>query len=96
MGRGRPSKYTTRQRFMIEVLHLHGLSAEGVARIMTRYGVPMTLKAAQGMIYRLPNWNFGMPAAVRQRRLDALKKDRQDCAYGQPGLPDEFFVVRSE
>jgi len=96
MPRGRPSKYTVRQRFMIEVLHLHGLSAEGIARIMARYGVPMTRKSVQRQVWSLPHKAGALPADVRQRLLDALRKERQDFAHGQPGLPSEFFKVKAD
>ena len=44
--RGRPPKYTARMRFMVEVLHLHGLSAARIAEVMKFYGVPATCRAS--------------------------------------------------
>lgn len=92
--RGRPPKYTSRHRFMIEVMHLHGLSYERIAVVMRRYNVPMNESTVRWIVSQLPYRKVEMPAAVRQRFLDRLKAHRLDRAYGQAGLPDEFYVAR--
>ena len=92
--RGRPPKYSDRHRFIIEVLHLHGLTPSRIVGVMHLYSVPLTVKAVESIIYRLPYRRKEMPAAVRQRFLDRLKARRLDNAHGQPPLPDEFFIAR--
>lgn len=94
MKRGRPPKYTARMRFMVEVLHLHGLPASRVASVMRLYSVPMSEKAVESLIYQLPYRRKEMPAAVRQRFLDRLKANRLDRTHGQEGLPDQFYQAR--
>lgn len=92
--RGRPPKYTSRHRFMIEVLHLHGLSYERIAVVMRRYNVPMTDSTVRWIVSQLPYRKAEMPVAVRQRFLDRLKGNRLDRSYGQPGLPDDFYIAK--
>lgn len=92
--RGRPPKYTSRHRFMIEVMHLHGLSYERIAVVMRRYNVPMTDRTVRWIVSQLPYRKAEMPVAVRQRFLDRLKAHRLDRAYGQDGLPDDFYIAR--
>lgn len=91
--RGRPTKYTARHRFLIEVLNLRGLPASKIVHLMNIYGVPMTVRSVQSIIHRLPYRRAEMPPAVRQRFLDRLKANRLDRNYGLPGLPDEFFII---
>lgn len=92
--RGRPPRYTERHRFMVHVLHLHGLSYERIAVVMRLYSVPMTDSTVRWIVSQLPYRKAEMPMAVRQRFLDRLKAHRLDRAYGQTGLPDEFYVAR--
>lgn len=92
--RGRPPKYTSRHRFMIEVLHLHGLSYERIAVVMRRYNVPMTDSTVRWIVSQLPYRKAEMPAVVRQRFLDRLKAHRLDRNHGQPGLPDDFYIAK--
>lgn len=92
--RGRPSKYTSRMRFMIEVLYLHGLSAARIAEVMKIYGVPMDRHKVRSIVSQLPYRKAEMPVAVRQRFLDRLKAHRLDRNHNQPGLPDEFYVAK--
>lgn len=93
MKRGRPAKYTSRHRFIVEVLHLHGLSSARIALVMHQFGVPMTDKAVASLVYQLPYRRTGMPLSVRQRLLDRLKAKRIDRNHEQPGLPDAFFTA---
>lgn len=92
--RGRPPKYTARHRFMIEVLHLHGLSHVRIAVVMCLYSVPMTDSTVRWIVSQLPYRRAEMPVKVRQRFLDRLRANRLDRAYGQDGLPDEFYMAR--
>lgn len=92
--RGRPPKYTARMRFMVEVLHLHGLSAARIAEVMKLYGVPMDRHKVRSIIVQLPYRKAEMPVAVRQRFLDRLKAHRFDRSHGQPGLPDDFYIAK--
>lgn len=96
MPRGRPKKYTDRHRFLIEVLHLRGLSASKVVALMEIYGVHMTVRSVQSIVHQLPYRRTEMPRAVRQRFLDRLKAHRLDRNHGQQGLPDAFFVVSDD
>jgi transposase len=92
--RGRPKKYSERQRFMISVLILHGLTHSEVATVMAHYGVPMSRKAVWAQIAQT-GFSKDKPAQVRQRLLDRLKANRLDYSHGQKGLPDQFFTVKS-
>lgn len=92
--RGRPPRFTDRHRFMVSVLHLHGLSYERIAAVMRRYNVPMTDSTVRWIVSQLPYRKAEMPVAVRQRFLDRLRAHRIDRAYGQDGLPDEFYTAR--
>ena len=92
--RGRPPRYTERHRFMVHVLHLHGLSYERIAVVMRLYSVPMTDSTARWIVSQLPYRKAEMPPAVRQRFLDRLKAHRLDRNHNQPGLPDEFYVAK--
>lgn len=94
--RGRPTKYTARHIFLIEVLNLRGLPASKIVHLMNIYGVPMTIRSVQSIVHRLPYRRAEMPPAVRQRFLDRLKANRLDRNHGQPGLPDAFFVVSDD
>lgn len=94
--RGRPRKYTDRHRYMIEVLHLRGMSADRIARIMRMYGITLTRRAVESIIYRLPYRRSQLSLDVRQRLLDGLKVKRLDQSQGQRGLPDQFFRVNDE
>ena len=89
--RGRPPRYTERHRFMVHVLHLHGLSYERIAVVMRLYSVPMTDSTVRWIVSQLPYRKAEMPVAVRQRFLDRLKAHRLDRNHNQPGLPDQFF-----
>lgn len=92
MPRGRPRKYSDRQRFIISVLWLYGMSDRQIADSMRAYlGVPMTSKAVGGVLGQTPfRGRSDMPAAVRQRFLDTLKRHRLD----RGALPDQFFKVK--
>lgn len=92
--RGRPPKYTSRHRFMIEVLHLHGLPAERIAAVMRLYSAPMNESTVRWIVSQMPYRKAEMPVAVRQRFLDRLKANRLDRNHGQPGLPDDFYIAK--
>jgi hypothetical protein len=91
--RGRPPRYTDRHRFMVHVLHLHGLSSERIAVVMRLYSVPMGESTIRWIVSQLPYRKAEMPRVVRQRFLDKLKAHRLDRNHGQEGLPDEFFIA---
>ena len=95
MPRGRPSKYTKRHRYVIEVLFLHGLSPAAIARVMSCYGAPMTPAAVSGQIASLNYRKADMPQAVRQRFLDEKAKNRLDKDGRSTPLPDWAFTARA-
>lgn len=92
--RGRPPRFTERHRFMVHVLHLHGLSYERIAVVMCLYSVPMTDSTVRWIVSQLPYRKAEMPVAVRQRLLDRLKANRLDRNHNQHGLPDDFYVAK--
>lgn len=92
---GRPSRYTERHRFMIEVLYLHGMSSSRIAASMRLYNVPMSERAVQKIVAGFPYRKTEMPVSVRQRLLDRLKSQRLDRSHGMTGLPDEFYTARA-
>lgn len=94
MTRGRPTRYTNRMRFMVEVLYLHGLSFREVSAVMGHYSIRMPESTVRMMVAQLPYRKAEMPAAVRQRLLDRLKEHRLDRNHGQPGLPDDFYIAK--
>jgi len=54
--RGRPagtSRYTERQRYLIQVMFLYGLGEVEIARLMSTMGVPMTQGQARGQVSSL-------------------------------------------
>lgn len=91
--RGRPKKYSSRQRFLISVLVLHGMSTAEVAAVMRLYGVPMSRQAVWKQV-AATGFSKDESAVIRQRHLDRLKEKRLDWSHGQTGLPDQFFTVR--
>lgn len=92
--RGRPPKYTSRHRFIVEVLHLHGLPYARIANVMLLYGVPMGESTVRWIVSQLPYRKVEMPVAVRQRFLDRLKAHRLDRSHEQTGLPDDFYIAK--
>lgn len=97
MARGRPigaGKYTERQRFIIRVLFLYGMSNADIARVMQTLGCTMTPGMVQGQVESLGYRKREMPRAVRQRFLDELKTNRIDKRDRQTPLPDYFFIAR--
>jgi hypothetical protein len=91
--RGRPRKYSDRQRFIVSVLWLHGMSEQAIADLVSRYGiVAMTRPAVSCQIGQTPfRGRDKMPVQVRQRFLDTLKANRLDAR----ALPDQFFEVKA-
>lgn len=89
MKRGRPRVYTDRQRYIISVMYLHGMSAQSIASILTRFDLaPLTRKKVSGIISQTPfNNRDAMPLSVRQGLLDKLKAHRLDGRI----LPDSYF-----
>lgn len=97
MARGRPpgaGKYTERQRFIIRVFFLHGMSNAKIARMMQTFGCVMTPGMVQGQVESLGYRKREMPRAVRQRFLDELKKDRIDKRDRQKPLPEWAFEAK--
>lgn len=87
--RGRPRKYTDRQRYILSVMWLHGMSEQAIASTVTRFHiVPMNRKQVSKQICQTPfRGRDQMPVAVRQRFLDRLRQHRLDDKI----LPDSFF-----
>lgn len=94
MKRGRPTRYTNRMRFMVEVLHLHGLPARQIAAVMGHYSIRMPESTVRMIVAQLPYRKAEMPVSVRQRFLDRLKAHRLDRNHDQPGLPDDFYIAK--
>lgn len=88
--RGRPRKYSDRQRFIISVLWLHGMSEQAIADGVTGLR-PMSRAAVSCQIGQTPfRGRDKMPVAVRQRFLDQLKEHRLDGGI----LPENLFEVK--
>lgn len=89
--RGRPRKYSDKQRYIVSVLWLHGMSEQTIADGVSGYGIrPMSRAAVGGQLSQTPfRGRDKMPAAVRQRFLDQLKSHRLDGGI----LPENVFRV---
>lgn len=91
---GRPRKYDDRQRFILSVLWLHGLSAKVIAHLLTRYDIAtMSIKSVNRQIEQTPfAGRSNMSIQMRQYYLTQMKAYRFDDGV----LPDYFFTVKNE